>query len=120
MWITVKKLDGTRYNHATEDPLLRKANGTTPVVEREPGAFPTPTGQANMDEWIDYLYENHFEIITRDNLESTSPADWKFTWYDEYYFFGLHQNILAGLPYLAQTQGWPDLVGAMGTFDPLQ
>jgi hypothetical protein len=117
MWITVKKTDGTRYN-GSDDPLVKKPDGTVPVIDREPAVF--PPGIANMDQYIDYLYDNHFEIITRDNLDPTSPANWKFKWYNEYYFFGLHQNILSGLPYLQQTKGWPDLTGAPGTYDPLQ
>ena len=106
MWITVKKGDGTRYN-GTDDPMVKKADGTVPVIDREPAVF--PPGVSNMEQYIDYLYDNHFEIITRDNLDPTSPANWKFKWYNEYYFFGLHQNILSGSPYLQQTQGWPDL-----------
>lgn len=117
MWITVKKVDGTRYN-GNDDPMIKKADGTVPVIDREPVVF--PPGVANMDQYIDYLYDNHFEIIIRDNLDPTSPAGWKFKWYNEYYFFGLHQNILSGSPYLQQTKLWPDLTGAMGTYDPLQ
>lgn len=116
MWITVKKTDGTKYT-GNDDPMIKKADGTVPVIEREPAAF--PAGIDNMDEYIDYLYDNYFTIIERDNLDPTNPSDWKFTWYDEYYFFGLHQNILSGAPYLEQTKGWPDLNGAPGTFDPL-
>ncbi|HKZ67069.1 MAG TPA: RagB/SusD family nutrient uptake outer membrane protein [Chitinophagaceae bacterium] len=117
-WIYVKKTDGTKYI-GNDDPMLLK-NGVAPVIEREPTSFPTSTGSANMDQHLDYLYENHFEIIERDNLDPTNPANWTFKWYNEYYFFGLHQNILSGSPYLQQTKNWPDLNGALGTFDPLQ
>jgi len=79
-----------------------------------------PPGVTNMEQYVDYLYDNIFEITVRDNLESTTPANWKFTWYNQYYFFGLHQNILGAAPYLQQTKDWPDLTGAMGSFDPLQ
>ena len=117
MWITVKKTDGTRYN-GNDDPMIKKSDGTFPVIDREPATF--PPGVANMEQYIDYLYDNHFVIIERDNLDPTNPANWKFKWYNEYYFFGLHQNILSGSPYLQQTKGWPDLTGAQGQFDPLQ
>jgi hypothetical protein len=114
-WITVKKADGTRYDGA-DDPLVKKADGTVPVVEREPAGF----NASQMEAYVDTLYKKYFNIIERDNLDPTSPANWKFKWYNEYYFFGLHQNILSGLPYLQQTKGWPDLTGTPGTFDPLQ
>jgi starch-binding outer membrane protein, SusD/RagB family len=116
LWITVKKGDGTKYWHNSEDPMVKKPDGTVPVIEREPAGL-TP---AQMEAHIDNLYDNYFNIIERDNLDPTSPANWKFKWYNEYYFFGLHQSILSGAPYLQQTKGWPDLTGAPGTFDPLQ
>jgi hypothetical protein len=112
----VKKGDGTKYWHNSEDPMVKKPDGTVPVIEREPAGL-TP---AQMEAHIDNLYDNYFNIIERDNLDPTSPANWKFKWYNEYYFFGLHQSILSGAPYLQQTKGWPDLTGAPGTFDPLQ
>jgi hypothetical protein len=116
-WIYVKNTNGTKYV-GNDDPMIRKTNGTTPVIEREPGVY--PPGISNMDQYLDYLYDNYFEILERDNLDPTSPANWKFTWYNQYYFFGLHQSILGSSPYLLQTKDWPDLNGAMGTFDPLQ
>ncbi|HMR82906.1 MAG TPA: RagB/SusD family nutrient uptake outer membrane protein [Niabella sp.] len=120
IWVYVKNLDGTKYANNTNgvDPLKAGSNGTAPVVMREPATF--PAGISNMDQYLDYLYDNVFEIIERDNVEPTSPANFTFKWYNEYYFFGLHQNILTGSPYLQQTQGWQDLFGAMGTFDPLK
>lgn len=116
-WIYVKKNDGNRYV-GNNDPLLSTSGTTAPVVDREPGSF--PPGVPNQEKYLDSLYNHHFEIVERDNLDPTSPANWKFTWYNQYYFFGLHQSILSGSPYLQQTQGWPDLGGAMGTFDPLK
>ena len=115
MWIVVKNADGTRYS-GNDDPMTMKADGTVPVIDRQPATL-TP---AQMEAYLDDLYENHFQIIERDNLDPTNPSDWKFTWYNQYYFFGLHQNILSGSPYLQQTKDWPDLNGAPGTFDPLQ
>ncbi len=61
------------------------------------------------------MYTNYFEIVERDNLDSTANnSSWKFTWYDQYYFFGIHQNLINVAPYLEQTKGWG------GTFDPLK
>ncbi len=116
-WIAVKKTDGTLYT-GSDDPLLRKGTGNAPVVEREPLTF--PPNVSNQDQYVDYLYENHFQIIERDNLDPTNPANWSFKWYNQYYFFGLHQNILTTSPYLNQTKDWPGLTGSIGTFDPLQ
>ena len=120
-WIYVKNADGSKYvntGNTVIDPMVRRPDGSIPVVEREPAAF--PPGITTMDEYVDYLYSNFFEITEKDNVDPTSPANWKFTWYDQYYFFGLHQTILNASPYLLQTKGWPDLNGAQGTFDPLQ
>ncbi|MCG2614812.1 RagB/SusD family nutrient uptake outer membrane protein [Terrimonas sp. NA20] len=116
-WVYVKNTNGTKYV-GNDDPLMRRTNGTIPIVEREPGTF--PPGVSNMEQYVDYLYDNHFEILERDNVDPTNPVNWKFTWYNQYYFFGLHQAILGASPYLQQTKLWPDLNGAQGTFDPLQ
>lgn len=120
-WIYAKKGDGTKYvasSGTANDPFLRKANNTVPVIDREPLVL--PPGFANYDAYLDHLYDNYFEIIERDNLDPTNPAGWTFKWYNEYYFFGLHQSILTVSPYLQQTKGWPDFYGGTGTFDPLQ
>ena len=118
-WIYVKNTNGSKYVNATKDPLIKNGtDATAPVVERQPSTF--PPGITNQDQYTDYLYDNYFVVIEKDNLDPTSPANWKFKWYDEYYFFGLHQNILSTSSYLEQTKGWPDLVGAQGKFDPLQ
>jgi hypothetical protein len=118
MWVYVTYDNGDKYYSNNIDPMIKRPDGTVPVIEREPLAF--PPGINDMDEYLDYLYDNHFVVVERDNLENTSPADWKFTWYNEYYFFGLHESILSASPYLQQTQGWPHLDGSAGTFDPLQ
>lgn len=118
-WIYVKNTNGSKYVHASKDPLIKNGtDATAPIVERQPATF--PPGVTNMEQYIDYLYDNHFVVIEKDNIDPTSPANWKFKWYNQFYFFGLHQNILSSSPYLQQTKGWPDLVGADGTFDPLQ
>jgi starch-binding outer membrane protein, SusD/RagB family len=114
IWIYVKKADGTKY-FGNPDPMIR-VGATAPVIDREPLTF--PAGITTYDQYLDYLYDNHFEVIEKDNLDPTT-ANWKFKWYPEYYFFGLHKTILDVSPYLEQTQGWESPKGA-GTFDPLK
>jgi hypothetical protein len=86
------------------------------MFEREPATF--PAGITTMDQYVDWLYDNHFEIIEKNDLDPTT-ANWTFNWYKEYYFFGLPQSVLDTSPYLEQTTGWNGIKGA-GTFDPLQ
>ncbi|MFV5693417.1 RagB/SusD family nutrient uptake outer membrane protein [Flavobacterium sp. LT1R49] len=104
------------------DPFLPNAAGVAPIVNREP-VFPytiPATGKlpgtiiANEALYLEYLYTNYFEIVERDNIEATTPANWSFKWYNEYYFFGIPQGLLDTAPYLKQTKGWG------GDFDPLQ
>ncbi|TXK50268.1 RagB/SusD family nutrient uptake outer membrane protein [Pontibacter qinzhouensis] len=113
-WIYVKKADGTPHV-GTTNPLVVTGTGA-PVIDRQPAAY--PAGISNQDEYLDYLYDNHFVVKERDNLDPTNN-NWKFTWYDEYYFFGIHQNILTSSPHLQQTKGWPALTGNTD-FDPLR
>lgn len=89
-----------------EDPFLGE---DAPVVSREPESY--PDGISNHEEYLDYLYENHFEVIVRDDVD---PIGFTFKWYDEYYFWGIYQDLIDTAPYLEQTQGWG------GAFDPLQ
>ncbi|KLT64418.1 MULTISPECIES: RagB/SusD family nutrient uptake outer membrane protein [Pedobacter] len=117
-FITVKTTAGARYNGST-DPLIKPATGNAPVIDRDPATYPTPNGSANYAAYLDYLYDNYFVITEKDDLDVTNPANWKFTWYPQYYFFGLNENILSASPYLEQTTGWNSLKGA-GTFDPLK
>ena len=121
-YIIAKNTAGARYV-GTADPFLPNALGVAPIVSRDPAAFPyiiPATGKnpgtsiANYDAYVDYLYDNYFEIVERDNLENSAVAGWKFTWYKEYYYFGIYQTLLDTAPYLEQTKGWG------GTFDPLK
>jgi starch-binding outer membrane protein, SusD/RagB family len=119
-YIYVKNTNGSKYiggNNA--DPMYRLQNSTsTPLVaEREPATF--PAGITNEDQYVDYLYDNYFEVTEKNDLDKTSPANWAFQWYDPYYFFGINQTVLSNSPYLEQTKGWDGLNGP-GTFDPLQ
>jgi len=106
---------GTDYVGNT-DPLLKPANGNAPIIDRDPATY--PTGIVNYSQYLDYLYTNHFNVTEKTDLDPTNPANWTFKWYPEYYFFGIHQNVLSASPYLEQTTGWNSLNG-MGTFDPL-
>jgi hypothetical protein len=119
MFIYVKKMDGTKYIGANnQDPLYAGQHSGSGAVlaEREPAAF--PPGITNQEQYVDYLYDNYFEVIEKDDLDPTKN-DWKFTWYNQYYFFGLSQTILNNAPYLEQTKDWDGFTGP-GAFDPLK
>lgn len=115
-FIAVKTTDGAGYVGAS-DPMIKPASGAAPVIEREPTTL--PPGFANYDAYLDYLYDNYFEITEKNDLDNTSTANWAFKWYNEYYFFGLNQSVLGSSPYLEQTKGWNSINGN-GTFDPLK
>lgn len=114
-FIIAKNNNGARYQGGS-DPFLAPANGNAPVINRQPESY--PDGITNFDQYVDYLYDNYFEIVEKDDLDPTNPTDWVFSWYDPYYFFGLSQTIMNSSPYLEQTKGWDGLNGA-GNFDPL-
>ncbi len=102
----------------TVDPLIKPTSGNAPVIDRDPATY--PTGITTFNAYVDYLYDNYFEVREKDDLDRiTTPLAWKFKWYPEYYFFGLNENVLSGSPYLQQTKGWDSLNGP-GTFDPLK
>lgn len=115
-YFLVKNQDGSYYV-GEQDPMIA-GDSNAPVIDRNPENY--PAGIDNYEEYLDYLYDNYFEITVKDDLDRTNATPtWQFTWYDEYYFFGLNEDILSGSPYLEQTQGW-DGINGMGTFDPLQ
>lgn len=114
-FIIAKNENNERYKGDT-DPFF-VSGGSAPVIDREPETY--PNGIETFEEYVDFLYDNYFEIVEKDDLDPTNPANWVFRWYNEYYFFGLNQTIMNSSPYLEQTQGWNGLNGA-GTFDPLQ
>ncbi len=120
-FIYVKNPDGSKYIGANnQDPLYSpqhtKDGNPQVLIEREPAVY--PPGQ-NEGTYLDSLYKNYFEIIEKNDLDPTNPANWKFTWYNQYYFFGFSQSIMNNSPYLEQTKDWDGLNGA-GTFDPLK
>ncbi|WP_435138318.1 RagB/SusD family nutrient uptake outer membrane protein [Formosa sp. A9] len=79
-----------------------------PIINRDATTY--PDGITTYEEYVDYLYDNHFEVQVRDDVD---PVNFTFKWYDEYYFFGIYQNLLDSAPYLEQTTGWG------GSFNPL-
>lgn len=80
---------------------------SAPIINRDATSY--PAGVNSYEDYVDYLYDNHFEVVVRDNID---PTDFTFKWYNEYYFFGIYDKLLATAPYLEQTQGWG------GNFDP--
>lgn len=101
------------------DPLrVTDENGNAPVINRNADPADYPAGVTTQEEYIDYLYDNYFEVRERDDVDRID-VPWTFHWYPEYYHFGLSQELLQTSPYLEQTKGW-DSASGMGTFDPLK
>ncbi len=99
----------------SDDPLISRNGGEAILENRTPGEY--PEGIETEEEYLDYLYENYFRIVLKDDLDPTNN-DWVFSWYPEYYFSGLNQEVMNASPYLEQTKGWDSMNGP-GTFDPL-
>lgn len=114
--ISVKTSTGADYVDASKDPMI-STNGVASVVDRAPAVL--PAGFTSYDQYLDYLYDTYFKVTVKTDVDPTNPANWTFKWYPQYYFFGLHADILSGAPYLEQTKGWTSIKGD-GTFDPLQ
>lgn len=104
------KIDPATYYVGIPDPFVGAGSGAAPIIDREATTY--PEGISTYDEYLDYLYDNHFEVVVRDNVEESNFEE--FTWYNEYYFFGIHQQAMDTAPYLNQTQGWG------GSFNPLE
>jgi len=121
--ISVKTSTGADYvestnSTSTKDPFIKNSStGTAFIIDRDATTY--PVGITTYDQYVDYLYDNYFKVSVKNDLETTTTANWKFKWYKEYYFFGIHQNILNSSPYLEQTKDWNSLNGP-GTFDPLK
>ncbi|WP_417361237.1 RagB/SusD family nutrient uptake outer membrane protein [Galbibacter sp.] len=90
-----------------QDPFLNSGE-QAPIIDREPETY--PEGITTHEEYVDYLYENYFEIRVKDDLD---PEDFQFQWYNEYYFYGFPQDVMDSAPYLEQTEGWG------GSYNPL-
>lgn len=103
---------GTKPNSGNApDPLI---GSSAPLADREPASVT----DANWETHLDNLYTKYFRVSENTDVDPKNPTNWRFTWYPEYYFFGLNQAAMNASPYLEQTKGWPGLNGA-GTFDPL-
>ncbi|WP_308990998.1 RagB/SusD family nutrient uptake outer membrane protein [Mariniflexile litorale] len=106
--------NGTEYI-GTADPFKETIvnNVVVPpgIMDRYAQPADYPSGVTTYEEYVDYLYDNHLKVIVRDDLEK--DAAWEFSWYKEYYFFGIYENLYNDNAYLEQTQGWG------GNFNPL-
>jgi hypothetical protein len=120
LFVTVykDKSNLTKYVGKTDvDPFYKPqyTNATgAPILDRD-----NPPGGISADSLVNYLYKTYFIVSEKDDLENSKVANWKFTWYPQYYFFGLPSTVINNSPYLEQTQGWDGLYGN-GTFDPLK
>jgi len=108
-YITFAKLNASTIleNQKGVDPFK---GASAPIINRDATTY--PAGVNTYDEYVDYLYDNHFEVMVKDDKD-IDPENFTFKWYDEYYFFGIYQNLLDSAPYLQQTVGWG------GSFNPL-
>lgn len=106
-YYTLAKLDASTIyeNGRGTDPFK---GASAPIINRDATTY--PSGVNTYEEYVDYLYDNHFQVEVRDNVD---PTDFTFKWYNEYYFFGIYQDLLDTAPYLEQTTGWG------GSFNPL-
>ncbi|MDT0677579.1 RagB/SusD family nutrient uptake outer membrane protein [Autumnicola musiva] len=121
----IEPLDGTRRTGfyfiaqneegndyvGSEDPFEPNDEGVAPVIDREPEEF--PNGIANQQEYTEWWRDNFLRVQVRDDLDPTEN-NWTFTWYNEFYFLGIFQDLIDTNPYLEQTIGWG------GSFDPLE
>ncbi len=113
------KTAGTKYTGAAnQDPLyLPQSNASVLLKDREPAVLPTGVSQ---EQYVDTLYKYHFQLIEKNDIDPTANNNaWKFSWYNQYYFFGLNSQIIQNSPHLEQTKDWDGLFG-QGTFDPLK
>ena len=104
-YYTFAKEDASNYYVGIPDPF---SGSNAPVINRDATTY--PAGVNSYEEYVDYLYDNHFDVVVRDNVD---PNDFTFKWHNEYYFFGIYQQFMMAAPYLEQTQGWG------GSFNPL-
>lgn len=98
----------------TDDPFILNKSGVYPVADRNPVVY--PSGITNYDQYVDYFYTNYLKVVVKDNVDPTT-SDWKFKWYNQYYFFGIPSSALNSSTYLGQTSGWS---GGISVFDPLK
>ena len=105
-YYTFAKTDPSTYYASRTDPFRGAGAG---IINKDATTY--PSGINNYDEYVDYIYDNFLEVVVKE--KDVDPTDFTFHWYNEYYFFGIYQQVLDTAPYLQQTQGWG------GTFNPL-
>ncbi len=113
-YYTIAKTDAATEYVGNDDPFKDGGSGA-PIIDRDAESGDWPLGVTTYEEYVDYLYDNHFDVIVKDDVDDDGFI---FTWYDEYYFFGFYEDVLESAPYLRQTKGWGNGFGA-GVFDPL-
>src|SRR5690606_13219256 len=124
----IPELNGTRRTgyriivKDSESKYLGSADtllgGEAPIIDRDATTY--PEGVETYEEYVDYLYDNYFVVQERDDMDRTDLSpQWSFKWYPEYYYFGLHEDIMSVSPYLEQTKGW-DGLNIAETFDPIK
>lgn len=104
-YYTFAKRDASTFYTGFPDPFK---GASASIINRDATTY--PAGVNSYPEYVDYLYDNHFEVQVRDDID---PTNFTFKWYNEYYFFGIYPQLLETAPYLQQTQGWG------GSFNPL-
>lgn len=104
-YYTFAKVDAATHYIGFPDPFVGSG---APIMDRDATSY--PSGVNSYEEYVDYLYDNHFEVVVRDDVDGD---DFAFKWYNEYYFFGIYQKFMETTPYLEQTEGWG------GVFNPL-
>ena len=105
-YYTFAKTNPSTYYTGRTDPFRGTGAG---IINKDATTY--PSGINNYDEYVDYIYDNFLEVVVKE--KDVDPTDFTFHWYNEYYFFGIYQQVLDTAPYLQQTQGWG------GTFNPL-
>ncbi|KJD34781.1 hypothetical protein PK35_00670 [Tamlana nanhaiensis] len=99
-YYTFAKSDESSYYVGIPDPFK---GSSAPVINRDATSY--PDGVTTYEEYVDYLYDNHFEVVVKDEAIE-ARVDFTFKWYNEYYFFGIYQDLIESAPYLEQTEGW--------------
>lgn len=117
----ISVLDGNGNEYVATKPS--SGNAPDPLISTTAGALAnrdlaTATPSNPDDAVLDNLYAKFFKVSVGTNVDPNNPSSWKFSWYPEYYFFGLSQSSMNAAPFIEQTMGWGGLNGP-GTFNPL-
>ena len=104
------------------DPLANPSLGV--VTEDERGNYVVDVDnssnlQADLEKLGQY-WTKYFEIVkpdTPDDVMSDGTTQAYITWRQNYYLFGLKDNVLKMNPWLKQSKGWLDAYNEQGDFD---